>query len=100
MQSRGDAERLEIRRLAAADPVGILDQLGHDQSRGKEGEGRPTRDSADQLQRSDDKRGQAEPNHGGVRGQRAHVIGYRYAGRFSFKALGFEASSSSCVLSI
>ena len=87
VQGRGDAEDLEVRRFAAADPVGVLDELGHDQRRGEEGEWSPVR-AAQELERRDAERGQAERDHSGVRGQRAHVFRYRYGGRFSFKPAG------------
>ena len=84
MQRGCDPERLEIARLAAADPVGVLDQLGHDQRRREKGQDRPV-GAAEQLQRGHAERGEAERDHGGVRGQRAHGPGYRRNPRFSFK---------------
>jgi hypothetical protein len=73
MQRRGDAEGLEVGRLTGANPIGVLDQLGHDQRGGEEGERRPVR-TAEQLERRDDERGEAEGYHSGVRGRRAHLL--------------------------
>ena len=73
MQGRGDPEGFEIGRLAAADPVGVLDELGDDQRRGEESERGPVVDSVEQLEPRDDERCEAERDHGGVRGRRAHA---------------------------
>src|SRR3954467_2570426 len=91
MQGRGGAEGAEVGRFARADLVRVLDELGDDQRGREEGKRCPVR-SAEQLDRRNAERGEAERDHGGVRGRRAHVFGYRYAGRFSFKAGRREAA--------
>ena len=63
-KSEGSRVRISVR---------VLDQLGHDQRGGEEGERRPVR-AAEQLERRNAERGEAERDHSGVRGQRAHVL--------------------------